>query len=675
MTVVDSQVPFRLPPYRPWHGWLTALVVLVFALVIFFAFFFQWNWFRGTVERIASRDTGRTVTIQGDLHVHLWSWHPTASVEGVTISNPDWAPRGNTAAITHIDLQTRFWPLLWGQVDLLRVTLINPTFDFLRDKQGRANWEFGTSAADNARPMDLPAIQHFTIQNGALTMADQSRHMTLTASVNSHENADGKQAGFMLNGSGTLNAKPFQMVVTGGPLINVDRSKPYPFDMRVVAGTTHLDASGAVTHPFDLGGLVAGVTISGANLADLYYLTGLAFPATPPYRLKANFVRDGRIYKLTNLTGTVGRSDLKGELSVDVTSGRPYLTADLSSHELYFTDLGPLVGSSAPPAVVRAAAMKAGVPAEAAMKEQARETDTTHLLPDTPLQVNRVRQMDANVSFHADRVISTDFPLRQLNMKVHLDHAVLKIDPISFALAFGKLAGGVTIDARKDSPAIDLDARLQDVRLQQFLTGSPPSVEGTLEARAKLHGNGASIRAAASDADGTFTAIVPRGTVRQKFAELLGIDIDRAFLFSGNKDTTMRCVLADFKVQNGVMQARDVVFDSEVVKATGSGTISLKNETLDMQLDGAPKKMTFFRLRAPITVTGPIRSPSIGIKPGGAIAQGGAALALGALLTPFAAIIPFIDPGLAKNADCGAADATAQRHGAPDVKKAAAGHR
>jgi uncharacterized protein involved in outer membrane biogenesis len=675
MSTVDSQVPFGLPPYRPWHGWLLGVIAVLLALVIFFAFFFQWNWFRGPIERIASRDTGRKVTITGNLRVNLWSWHPTASVDGVSISNPDWAPQGNTAAVTHIDLQTRFWPLLIGQLDLVRLALINPTFDFFRDAQGRANWEFGTSSADNAKAMDIPPIQHFTIQNGKFSIADQLRHLTLTASVNSHENAGGKQAGFMLDGNGTLNSKPFSMVVTGGPLINVDRSKPYPFDMHVVAGNTHLDAKGVVTHPFDLGGLTAAATISGANLANLYYLTGLAFPSTPPYRLQSNFTRDGRIYKLDNMKGSIGRSDLNGSMGVDVTTGRPNLSANLSSHELYFTDLGPLFGSSAPATEVRAGAMKAGVPVDAALAESHQDEDQSHLLPDTPLAVDRMRQMDANVVFHADRVVSTDFPLRQLNLKLTLDHGILIVDPISFALAYGKLAGNVKVDARGKIPLMAMDARLQDVNLQQFMPGKDPSVEGVLEARAKVSGTGNSIHKVASDANGTFTAIVPHGIVRQKFAELLGIDIDRAFLFSGNKDTTMRCALADFQVKDGVMHARNVVFDSDVVKATGSGSINLKDETVDMQLNGAPKKFTFLRLRAPITVTGPLRSPSIGINPTGALAQGGAALALGVLLTPFAAIIPFIDPGLAKNADCGAADATAQRHGAPNVKKAAAGHK
>ncbi|HEY5336999.1 MAG TPA: AsmA family protein [Rhizomicrobium sp.] len=669
MSIAESRVPFRLPPWRPWHGWALAAFALLAAIVIFFAVFFQWNWFRGTVERIASRDTGRTVKIDGNLHVHLWSWHPTASVDGISMSNPDWAPQGNTAVIQHIDLTTRFWPLLWGQLDLIRVNLENPTFDLFRDKQGRANWEFGTNSADNAKAMDLPAIQHFTIHNGKLTVDDKARHMLLTATLTSHENVGGDKAGFQLAGQGTLNAKPFTMNVTGGPLINVDRSKPYAFNMDVVAGSTHLTAKGAVTHPFDLGAMTAAVTFSGANLANLYYLTGLAFPSTPPYRLRADFTRDNRVYKLNNMTGTVGRSDLKGNMGVDVTSGRPFLSADLSSHELYFTDLGPLFGSAAPASVVRAGAAKAGVPMESAMQEAAHDEDAKHLLPDTPLAVDRVRQMDANVVFHADRVISTDFPLRQLNLKLTLDHGVLNANPISFALSQGKLAGKATVDARGAVPVMSMDARLQDVSLQQFVGGKDPIVEGTLEARAKLTGTGVSIHKVATHANGTFTAIVPHGTIRQKFAELLGIDIDRAFLFSGDKDTNVRCILADFQVRDGVMNARHVVFDSDVVKATGSGTVNLGDETVNMQLNGAPKKFTLIRLRAPIEVTGPWTKPSIGIKASGAIAQGGVALALGVLLTPLAAIIPFVDPGLAKNADCGAAVSTAQSHGAPHVKK------
>jgi hypothetical protein len=40
------------------------------------------------------------------------------------------------------------------------------------------------------------------------------------------------------------------------------------------------------------------------------------------------------------------------------------------------------------------------------------------------------------------------------------------------------------------------------------------------------------------------------------------------------------------------------------------------------------------------------------VETGKLAAQGGLGLALGSLLSPIAAILPFVDPGLAKDADC-----------------------
>jgi AsmA family protein len=65
------------------------------------------------------------------------------------------------------------------------------------------------------------------------------------------------------------------------------------------------------------------------------------------------------------------------------------------------------------------------------------------------------------------------------------------------------------------------------------------------------------------------------------------------------------------------------------------------------------------RLRAPITMRGQWQHPSFGVEAGPALAQGGIAAALG-VINPFAAILAFIDPGLAKDANCAPLLATAK---------------
>ncbi len=629
-----------------------AVVAVLFAILVIV---FDWNWLRGPLARYASRQSGRQVQIEGNLRVHLFSTVPSATLEGLRVSNPDWAPPGDTAQIPKLLVQVRLWPLFGGRIVWEKIVAQSPTIALLRDKQGRATWEFGRNSAQNAKPLDIPPIRQFLISDGILRVEDDMRHMFFSGSLAAQENAGEKGAAFRMTGDGTLNKHAFQMEVTGGPLINGDRAKPYPIKMNVISGTTHVAATASILHPFNLGEISGNVILAGANLADLYYLTGLAFPRTAPYRLAAAYYRDGTTHRLLDMKGTVGDSDLEGDMIVDVHTGRPYLTADIRSQRLDFVDLGPLIGGASPRNKIARAATKAGISAEAAQVQVIVPQNQKYLLPDVVLDVERVNQMDANIHYKAQSVQSQDFPLRNFELKMTIDHGVLKAAPVSFALTQGSVFGNVTIDARKKSPAVSADVRVHDIKLDQFVAKQKDQssmLEGTVNARAVIRGTGGSIHKAMSTANGDVRLIVPGGAIRRQIAELLGVSVDRAFLPSGRDQTNIRCVVADFGAQNGVLTARNLVFDTDVMNVTGKGTVDMRDEHIAVQLSGHPKKLTFFRLHAPISVSGPLNKPNVGLVSGSIPVQVGAATALGIAATPFAAIIPFIDLGMTKDADC-----------------------
>jgi hypothetical protein len=83
-----------------------------------------------------------------------------------------------------------------------------------------------------------------------------------------------------------------------------------------------------------------------------------------------------------------------------------------------------------------------------------------------------------------------------------------------------------------------------------------------------------------------------------------------------------------------------------------------------MTLQGKPKHFQLLHLRAPIKLSGSLSAPQIGVDKTQALTQGALGAGLG-LLSPFAAILAFVDPGLAKNADCSAILADAKSEGAP----------
>jgi len=635
---------FSWSGFFKWSG-ITLLALLIAAIVTLY--FLDWNQMRGPIGRYLSHRAGREVRIDGNLSVKLFSWQPRIEAQGLYFGNPSWVGARQAARVNDFALEFRLWPLLGGHLVLPLVSIDRPDILLVRNEAGQTNWDRGGRTPNDA--WKLPPIRRFLVKDGHVQVDDAVRKLHFTGTVSSEEIAGDGRAAFILDGKGTLNQSKFLAALRGGPLLNVDQSKPYAFKADVVAGQTHAVINGSITQPFHLDRYQAGVTVSGASLADLYFLTGLALPRTPPYRMTLSLARDGQLYRLNDINALLGGTDLGGNLLVDASKEIPALTGRLGSRVLMFQDLGPLVGG--------------GTAAPAASR---------YLLPETQLHTERLRQTNAEVDYAAAAIKSRDFPLRGLTTHISVQDGVLNLKPLAFSLTQGKISGALKVDARKTIPTTSVDARISDIHAESFIKGSDRPISGILEARAVLTGTGSSVHAAASNANGSFTAVVPSGGMRHSLAEWTGVDVLTALslnLSGDNSNTNLRCAVASFDVRQGLLGSRQIIIDTEPVRVDGNGTINLRDETLDLRLQGKPKHFQFVRLRAPITVSGSWQHPALGVKAGTAVAQAGFGAALG-LLNPFAAILAFIDPGLAKDANCGPLLSEAKAKGAPVTSKA-----
>jgi uncharacterized protein involved in outer membrane biogenesis len=176
---------------------------------------------------------------------------------------------------------------------------------------------------------------------------------------------------------------------------------------------------------------------------------------------------------------------------------------------------------------------------------------------------------------------------------------------------------------------------------------------GMIDGRVRLHGIGNSVRKSLATADGQASAIVDKGTMSDLIANGLGLDVMRAVgaLIGGDSQVPLHCLVVDFQVDKGVMNARTFIIDTDAALSIGKGTISLADEKLDLSIHGDPKNATPVALGGPIEIGGNFRKPSVGLG-AEAYARGSAAVALGALVTPVAAVLGFIDAGDVKDADC-----------------------
>jgi AsmA family protein len=721
----------RVQAALKWFGLVvgSVVVVLLVAAAVLEA---NADALRAPIGRMASVHLGRPVRIDGRLQLHLLSWTPRAIVRGLRIANPGWVEGvpPDMARIGQLEVSVSIPALFKGDLLLPYVGIDDSDLNVVRDARERTNWDFskGRPAKPSAEPAKFPLLGSLHLGNGHLVVSDAVRKLHFKGTVSANQGPGGGRQALALSGDGDINGQPFKLTATGDPLITAETHKPYTVASEIQAGRTRVKSRITLAKPFDMGSVVADIDASGDDLADLYYLSGLALPNTAPYTVSSHLQREGSLLKLTDFKGTLGNSDIRGTLSVETATERPLLTADLATRLLDIKDLAPTLGSRAKKtpssltrqrahasgesaeestAKARAAAPKAaktsvaGAAAGNAKPEapgntlnlpgaqpksaqtraaEAEEADTRAakgdtLLPDAKLDLKRIRGMDANVRYHAEAVKTQKMSIREIALTLKLDRGVMTFTPVSFVLPQGKLTSNIKMDASKDVPDVDIDARVTQVELSQFKTkdGQAP-LDGTLVVRAILHGRGKSLHEIGSTTQGTLSAVVPHGDIRSAFAELMGINAARGLglLLTGNQDKTrIRCGVANFKAEGGVLAAQDIVIDTDKVLILGRGEVDLGPEILDLTLTGQPKKFRFFRIKSPIELKGTLEKPKVGLKPGNTPGEVALATALGVLATPLASVLAFIDPGLAKDADCSALIAEAVRQGAPPSKQSA----
>jgi uncharacterized protein involved in outer membrane biogenesis len=650
---VDSPAPS--PAARRWRWrrpgkrgqrWLAILLFLFAALLVLLALW-DWNWFKGPVERAVQAKTGRAFHINGDLDVDLGR---TTVIRGdrLTFANAEWAKTPQMATADRAEIAIRIWPLLRGQVRIPEVRLTRP--DLLLEtgpgKDTPGNWDFLGPSTGNP-----PQLQRLLVDDGRLQFLDAAGKTDVLVALNSGKPRSQDSAPpLLVKGKGRWKGNPFTLDGnTESPLELTNSDHPFRIHLDGRAGGTHAIASGTLTNPFALRTFDLELMLSGQDMEDLYPLIGLAIPSTPPYRLKGRLKRSNDLWRYENFTGTAGDSDLGGTAQIDVSGPRPFLKADLVSKRLDFDDLAGFIG--APPKT------GAGESANAEQKAKAAALAArANVLPDTPYNLTKLRAMDADVRWKAQRINSPVLPLDDMDAHLKLDAGLMRLEPLNFGVAGGDIRSTIRLDARKDTIATRLQATIRRVQLGRLFPDAKlaEQASGGISGNVDLAGTGNSVAAMLGSSDGNVGVAIGRGHVGNLIMELAGLDVAESlkFLFTGDKQIPLRCGFGDFSVGNGVMRSRALALDTTDTLIVGEGTVDLKQEQLDLLLRPRPKDISILALRSPLRIGGTFKDPSFRPDFKALGLRGAIALTLGSI-TPPAALLATIETGPGKDSDCG----------------------
>nr|WP_211287727.1 AsmA family protein [Xanthomonas dyei] len=633
----------RTPRRRRWLIGLGSVA----AVLVIFVLLFDWNWLRGPVERIVSAKTGRDFHL-GHLDVDLGR---TTTVRGerLQLGNAAWSKRGAMAELNAAEIDVELWPLLRGKVRLPEIRLDQPTVVLEAGNDTHpGNWVFDPQNGDGS----MPRLGRLLVTKGRLQYIDDAMRSNIDVAINSlaPPRSDQRAAPMGIDGKGRWKGYPFTLKGnTASPLELSQSEHPFRIDLRGSAGATRTHVRGTLTNPFQFRVFDLQMALSGQDMEDLYPLTGVAMPSTPPYTLDGRLRRDGDVWRYETFTGRAGDSDLSGTAEVDLRNKRPFLRADLASKRLDFDDLAGFVG--APPKT------GADESANAEQKKQAAQlAASARVLPTTPYDLSKLRAMDAQVRWRAQRINAPSWPLDDMDASLKLKDGLLQLDPLNFGVAGGDIRSTIRMDARNPVIVTQLKAGIRGIRLDRLFPDATlaKQASGAIGGELDLRGRGNSIAAMLGSADGSIGVGMGRGHVGNLIMELAGLDIAESlkYLFTKDRQIPVRCMFGDFGVQDGLMQSRALAFDSTDTIIVGEGNISLKNETLDLLLRPRPKDRSILSLRSPLRIGGTFKDPSFHPDFKALGLRGAIAVALGTIAPP-AALLATFEPGPGKDSDCG----------------------
>jgi AsmA protein len=565
--------------------------------------------------------TGRDLVVSGSTSLLLLP-RPAISVADVALSAPPDMGGGPMLFVQALQAELSLASLLTGQTDIRRLVLFRPKIELKVDTQGRRSWDFAQGApalralaasgderlirvaapgaleaasqpagGNLASMLEKLAPLSLGLREGSLHYADDRSGTTqdLTAldiDVALDEGAGPLQANgsFMWRGETVTiagdvaslrtlleeRATRLSLKLTGRPL-----EARYDGKIEVGSGLA-LQGNLDLTSPSlqALGAWVDNKPMAAVRNAGALTLSS------------AITGESGRV-ALADLTGTLGASSLRGDLTIEARPARPYVTGSLTLSEL---DLGSILirqGANADPGPAfsdrpaQPGATEKGSQVRGFTKRAGADWSDDVIDP-TPLTL-----ADADLTLAADRLVFKDAKTGPVRVSLALADSVARLTLQEMSLYEGRGRGVATLDGRGQVPAISVKMLLEGISAQPLLKDllGFEWLEGRSTLTVALAGQGASERQIISTLGGKIDLATSDGTVDAidvgKILRNIGEGRFTGLRVAQGEKTPFSELAGSFTITNGVADNQDLRLVSANVRASGAGSFNLPARTLD----------------------------------------------------------------------------------------------
>jgi uncharacterized protein involved in outer membrane biogenesis len=647
-------------------GWTLAILLIVGGAVAAAA------WFGGTravvwlVEHPVSNAIGREIRIGGPLAVEWGA--PTRIVVGdVHVANASWGSQPEMFTAKRLEIAIVLRSLLSGPTRVPSIAFDGAKLLLETSDHGDANWHFAPAAAAPKKRTEFPDLRRVTVKGSEIAYrnADTGAQSTLTLDDATFEqksgDADNPAGGLTIALAGAFQGRPLRLGGDFGSLAELrNPTKPYPVAFRGGLGDTKLVADGTIGEPLDVTGVDLRLSLEGRKLQEIADILGVPFPALPDFRGTSRLTGGNGDWHLDAITIKTGASDLAGGLRIDTNAKVPHVTAQLTAHTIDLTDFKGVVGAQ---------------PAHASTGNP-QPQDADRLVPDTPIAVQKLPALNAELSFDGARIKSVSgVPFERVSLGLQLKDGVLTVKPLRFRTANGEVDVKLrfTPFTAKSPPRLGGEIDVRHVDLHRLLQDQGSDIArktgGTVGGFIKLDTNGVTLHQFLARMNGDAGFFMENGEVSDLLQQLAPINVLGALgvYALGDKPVPINCLVTRFALRDGKASASTLLADTKDTQIVGAGDIDFASEGLSLSFKPRNKHFAVVSLRSPVTVGGTLAKPDFEVETGALLARLGAAAGLGAVFPP-AALLPLVDTGLGEHNGCSAAYAEQQPPGNPEPR-------
>jgi len=621
-------------------GGLTALLILILAVLALVQIPIDLTKHKGLVESVATRAVGRTVKVDAKIGVTTSLW-PVFTLKGLRVSNPKGFQAGDFAQMKTAQIQVSVLPLLLGKIHIRTFSVKGLSLTLLENKEGAVNWSSRApgDAAPKApvKPKEKPekgewelasdslVIEKLSLEDVSVQYRDSSMAEPLEFRIDECTGAALAGRPFALAMKGTLLQQPFSTTVKASSLQELLEESRSWMEIKTEIAETNLELAGALDLSRALKTLQMKVSLKGARLDSLNGLLRLDLPPLKSYGAGGLLSMRKDKIDLSDFAIYVGQSKLTGKMAIDNTGSRPVATIELGAPVIQLNDFD--VGDwsaersdSEPPAQQEAKSEKSDIgAAEKPEKLPNAETGGDGQFA-VLLSPEILESFEAQMNVKVEKVLSGEDELGSGLLTATLKQGRFSIDPVKLNIPGGSLFFATSVKPGRTASEASVRAKMENFDFGVLARRSDPKTNmgGIINLEVELKSSARSFDELLANGNGYFDFSARPVNLRAGIVDLWAVNVIAAIASKDDEEASkINCLVGRWSMEDGLLRPEAFVIDTSKIRICGRGQVNFKTEQIDLKVAPTPKRPEFFSLATPLEVKGKFSDFGVGVQTGG----------------------------------------------------------